>query len=321
MKKHDDDLDPEVKNFIVTGQQMPGYADGGIIDPNDSLDIPTEPQNPSIMDQFKKALSAPTAPSTPSYEDQAKDILKTSPEALLNQYKALQKPTGSSVTAGLLSGLGQGLARSGGDSGANFVNDTEKARQDKINAQMDISKLEPSMGKETFELSQKLQTQDPNSPISKSAQAANQALFQKMGFSPEQVARMPASLIEQITGHAVKEEENILKAKELGLGVTRAGIERDRVTSEVTHQREDEKNKHLEEAEAAYKNELASRGIVSKTFSTEAGNSREHERYIRDYMAKHHAQDLEGTSPSSQPKTVSQNGHTYVLNEATGKYE
>jgi hypothetical protein len=63
--------------------------------------------------------------------------------------------------------------------------------------------------------------------------------------------------------------------------------------------------------------------LFSRNSNTSAQLQQTHEARMREAqneMAKR-GYSKEGQQPSNKPKSLIQNGHTYILNESTGEYE
>lgn len=140
-------------------------------------------------------------------QGQRAQINKYSPDRQFDQEQAMLKArTGlgmglANAGATFADALMQGVARAGNPGFA-------KAQMDQANQIAgETTGAEERARKGTMEqveANQKIDTQDPNSMLSKASQQAYAPIFQKMGYSPEAVMKMPASQLNTIADLGVR---------------------------------------------------------------------------------------------------------------------
>ena len=122
--------------------------------------------------------------------------------------------------------LGQALANFGG-TGAQY----SEANQRQLENAMKIGKEynEGKLGQ--LESGMKIDTMDPNSPMSRQLQSTYSPLFEKLGYKPDAILKMPASEIKSALAMAVesggKEMENLIKRYEIeaNIGLRKGALE------------------------------------------------------------------------------------------------
>lgn len=243
VKKH------PVKQIIEREQRkVPGFAEGGAVDdPNADLRL-LEPPGAGII--APSAALAPPPPITPApapaappppaaappiptapvpapssapYESAAAKTLGMDPAALEAYLNKTMRPTAGEAVGRVGATLGDALSRAGG-SNANYLEQFNKNQQQTKENLAGIPEKVAARGKERFGLEHELETYDPNSPFSKVMQGANRELLKSMGATDADVAKLPASAINDIASHKVElkkalaeiELTGTYKAAELG---------------------------------------------------------------------------------------------------------
>ncbi len=234
-------IDPSVK----------GYADGGMItDPNQELMdlapmgtgalVPSPAAPPPMAPTPKVAATGlapvsapmppPAAPAPPAtdqtYMDRANKMLGLDPTQSASFMKLLGDKSQKAQLGAGLAGIGDAIASGGtlGKVNPGGLGKSEDLIQNKENA--GIAGMQTIRGNQekTFETSQKLQAQDPNSPLSKYAQKAYAGIGKKLGLD---LSHASAGLIGDVTGKGVDalntEYQNQLKM--MGLDLQKKQVE------------------------------------------------------------------------------------------------
>jgi len=291
-----DRIPDEIKNWVVVNQKderhpveklvdrekaagsdVPMMASGGFV-PEDPDEIdPREidalqaqaaaippaqvpmPETQAIIEP--RPVSAPAAAPV-DYGVQADKIMGSTPESRQAVFDRTQAPSIGNAIGSFGAGLGDAIARSyGHDAGANHQKTFQGIIEGRNQAYLQNEKDKVSMGKERFGISQQLEAKSPSSPLSQQLQQTYGPLLKKIGFSDEDIFKMSASNISDLTGKSVDmmkaESEAAMAAASLGLNTYKA-------KAEVEHQKkEDESSAKKERAGAA--KQLAERGVWKRT--------------------------------------------------------
>lgn len=222
--------------------QVPGYAEGGVVDPNDLLgqiapagtgtlapspapqppDQAPIPAPPPIapMAAPKAPISTGPAPTDADYMAKANKLLGLDANQTASFMKMLGDRSQKAQLGAGLAGIGDAIASGGtlGKVNPGALNKSEDIISNRENAGLTGMQTIRSNQKEAQELGDKLQARDPNSPLSKYAQKAYAAVGKKIGID---LSHASASLIADVTGKGVDalntELQNQLKLMNIDL--------------------------------------------------------------------------------------------------------
>lgn len=218
---------------------MPGYAQGGLI-PDPEADLRNFADQAPVFNPNSGLPPPPTiAPSAPqmpvqapnpinSYLDtQKQQLSKFGPEQqlalsnkLVNDRQSL--PQKGAVAIG---GIADALSRVGGGN-SNYMGSIQDQQNRLAGEQTSALEKAGNQNIAKSESQMKLDQMDPRSPLSQTLQKAWGSLLSQNGFTPEQVAQMPASAIAALTGQSVEQAkakaEAQLAAASLGLNTQKA---------------------------------------------------------------------------------------------------
>lgn len=270
------------RGYCMGGQvsgAIDGYAEGGIVDDpfkqqleagtvpglqfNPNSGLPPAPPPPQVNIQQPQMTSAGVNPVNQYLDTQKAQLNKFGPEqqlalsqSLAQQHGGLRQ-TGARTLGTLADGIMQGVARAGSGGFADRVaNDQNTQDKQQIESLSNAGKLNT----ERTEANQKLDTQDPRSPLSQSAQKAWAGVLQQTGLKPEQIANMSAANIAAITGQSV----DIVKAKaEAEMARASLGLNTQKFHSEDDARKQAVVDKEQEQKLGAAKT-LAGRGMFKK---------------------------------------------------------
>jgi hypothetical protein len=260
------DEESEELPAMCDGGMVKGYADGGEVSPDDELDRLNKnnmsdlmPQGaslagePAIQPQdapaplpaapearpaqpaavVSRETTSPTpAPTDADYMDKASKMLglDQGQQAAFMQMLAKNSQKGQ-IGAGI-AGIGDAIA-SGGTLGKvnpgalgrteDIINNNEKTGIEGMQT------LRENQGK-TVDLQQKLEAQDPNSPLSKYAQKAYGNIGKKIGID---LTHASAALISDVTGKGV---DVLAHEAELGLKQAALGLQKEQVEATIGNQ-------------------------------------------------------------------------------------
>ena len=109
------------------------------------------------------------------------------------------------VGAGI-AGIGDAIQSVGGIKGNNMQGAEEAIQRNRENTIKGVE-MQAGAGKQKYELVKEIGNDDPASMRSLTAQQANLPLLTKMGFTPEEVKKMPASLIQGVRDGSISLEK------------------------------------------------------------------------------------------------------------------
>lgn len=109
------------------------------------------------------------------------------------------------VGAGI-AGIGDAIQSVGGIKGNNMQEAEEAIQRNRENTIKGVE-MQAGAGKQKYELGKDIGGDDPTSVRSYTAQQSNLPLLSKMGFTPEEVKKMPASLIEGVRNGSITLEK------------------------------------------------------------------------------------------------------------------
>jgi hypothetical protein len=206
---------------LATGQGMPpipGLGGPPPVVPRATPPAAAPPMAPSVPAVPPAAPVAPTG-SDASYEAQANRALGgITPEAIQRLMQQVNTQTRKGQVGAGIAGIGDAIASVGGVKGEH-MKDTEAFLKNRGEQEMKVPGAMAAAGKEQYEMGQKFQEKDPNSPLSRYAQQAYGQLGDKMGLN---LRTASASLIADVTGKSVDafkaEMEAKMKGRELNLG-------------------------------------------------------------------------------------------------------
>ena len=233
-------------------------ADGGVVD--DPGDQPIfDPQ--SGMPPVAPAPVAPQAPSLPAYiANQKAQIDQYGPEqqqavtqGILSAQNGVQGRLANAGT-GLADALMQGVARAGNPG---FQQNLQNRQNSQANMRLEGLKGAREANLQNVEAGSKLDQIDPTSAVSNSKRQAYGPVLQALGYSPERLAKMPASeidntlnILQQTHGKELEaawhQVENQMKSKELGLKGQEIAQTGEKNIEEARHNAAEEQNKGQE---------------------------------------------------------------------------
>ena len=257
-KRDDEDLKAEAEEKDVpkmaAGGTVPGYDDGGnvqpidpasipaaapFIDPDTLKDLPLDAPMPAVPEAATAAPNVPQGtPPAPAATD-ADYMAKANKLMGLDssQQAGLMKLLGdnakkSQIGAGI-AGIGDAIA-SGGTLGKVNPGNLQRSEEIGQNAtKAGIEGMETIRGtqEKAFETAQKLEAQDPNSPLSKYAQKAYGSIGKKLGID---LSHASASLIADVAGKGVEElnTEYQGQLKQMGLQLQKEQVEATKANQE-----------------------------------------------------------------------------------------
>lgn len=266
-----------VEREKATGNDIPMMASGGVVpqDPDeiDPADIDALQAQaaaiPPVQAPFPKTqgiinpspVSAPAAASV-DYGAQADKIMGSTPESRQAIFDRTQAPSLGNTIASFGAGLGDAIARSyGHDSGAQHQKTLQGMIEGRNQAYLQNEKEKAAMGKERFAISQQLESKAADSPLSKQLQQTYGPLLKKIGFADEDISKMSASNIADLTGKSV----DMLKAEsEAAMAAASLGLNTYKVKSEVENQKAERESK-AEKGRTEAARQLAERGVWKRT--------------------------------------------------------
>ena len=258
-----DDLTPDTSSQIPNRTPVPAAAPEGIQPP--ILPPPAQPVQPANLAPVTNVPHGTMA--TPdltdqSYMDRANKMMGLNPDQQAAFLKMLgQKSQTSQLGAGI-AGIGDAIA-SGGTLGK--VNPGNLARsedliQDKTKQGLEGMQTIRGNQEKAFDVAQKLEAQDPKSPLSRYAQKAYGDVGKKLGID---LSHASASLIADVAGKGVEElnTEYQGQLKQMGLQ-----LQKEQVEATKQNQASGQANAKAERQADAAKT-LAGQGIVRKVLN------------------------------------------------------
>ncbi len=289
-----------------------GYAMGGVVQP-DMGDVPVPGENVS-----RETMPSPLPGIMASGRSLGAQLFgQYTPDKRNELYQTLmqQRASTPNAIATGLSSLGDAITRGYGQSRSDFLDKTQGIQKQ---ATDDALQNFDAGQKGTLAMTQAgmdLGKIDPTSNFSKLAQEAYSGPLKKLGYSDEQISKMPASQIESISQVALKygdiEAQKELKEATLKLQaiMTKANIanqkaEREQAGQKISLEREKTQREADEEASKHW--------LLHPILASQA----------KQRLAQG-AGPMVQTSMASGPHgaSVTQNGHTYNWNPETKQYE
>lgn len=267
---------PELPGVPRRHLQPKGYANGGDVSGPDFLQGLTNgsiPMAGAVQNQPAQPLAAPVAPNpmpmpqAPSSDQQASQILGGGADARAALAQKLGAPSIGGSLSLLGGGIGDAITRASGHGDSGFVNQILGQQNRRENLGLENFDKSTALGKEKFGLSQALEAKDPNSQLSKVAQQTYGALLSKSGFKPQDIAKMPASLIADLTG---KNVDQIKAESEAKMAAASLGLKNVTEQANIQHQKAEEANQTVGRQQDAAKT-LAGRSTLQKVTDTLAG--------------------------------------------------
>lgn len=263
---------------------------------------------------------------------EASDIMGgITPETISRLMASLNKQNMAGQIGAGIAGIGDAIQSVGGIKGTNM-----QAAEDQINKNRDFALKVPgemaAVGKERYGLTKELGGDEPTSLRSYTAQKANEPLLKQMGFTPEQIKAMPASLIDGIRSGAIDREKALAQIqsdydlKMAGMNIQKGQAENtaanDRMMRELQRrgldqaadkeaadEKDAEDKKRREAADA-----LAKRGINATVMDWIPGTA----GHDAAKVLKEQAAGQNSGGPLGQ--TTVRDGKIYEWSSATGKY-
>lgn len=254
----------EAGGFAIGGSGSDTLKMGGRlplqIDPRGTISPPQMPLNPSIPPTMppmapNPALPAPMPVTPPpvapvtaggpmdaSTDDQATKVMGgITPETIQRLSDALNNQTRKGQIGAGIAGIGDAIASVGGIKGEHMKN-VEDFLQKNREEGMKIPGQMAALGKEKYSLSKELGGDEPTSRRSFVAQQANLPPLTKMGFKPEEIKAMPATLIDGIRNGAITREDAIARIKEeASFKNASLGLQKEQIEATKNHQGAEER--------------------------------------------------------------------------------
>jgi hypothetical protein len=137
------------------------------------------------------------------------------PETIQKLMEGLNRQNRMGQIGAGVAGIGDAIQSVGGIKGGNM-----DAAEEMLQKNREFGLKTPGMmmeaGKNRYALSKELGGDEPTSQRSFVAQQANLPLLSKMGFKPEEIKAMPASLIDGIRGGAITREDALARIAQNG---------------------------------------------------------------------------------------------------------
>lgn len=231
--------------------------------PVHQVPVQSPPQTPS-----------PTAPPQPppqgkSSDSQVANTLGTTPQELQAYLQKVNTPTFGERVGNGLTGLGDAIIQGVGRAGPSHMQ--ENFQRNNQNTRENLSAIPGKVadfGKEKFGLTQTLDSQNPNSLYSKTNQNTFGPDLIKMGLTPQQVAKMPASLIGDLLSKKITLEEAKARIEETGVyqqGML--GIQKATLANTAQHQTAEEgltaENQKLQHPVQTFFNKVTGNGSTA----------------------------------------------------------
>lgn len=251
------------------------------IDPRGTIpNVPGVPALPNVAPQVapRPILPAPAAPpvavspspmpdsgSDAGIDDQATKIMGgITPETINRLMESLNRQGKVGQIGAGVAGIGDAIASVGGQNPGHMKNAQDLIQKNKESA-LKVPGEMAAIGKEHYGLTKELGGDDPTSKRSFVAQEANRPLLSKMGFTPQEIKKMPASLIDGIRSGAITRENALATInaeaayKTAGLDLQSKQLEQ---TKSLEQQRIDAANeKEASDVQTDAAKALASRGV------------------------------------------------------------
>jgi hypothetical protein len=174
----------------------------------------TPPQAPSPVQTPPPAVPAQPAPvpapTAQNYDQQASSVLGTNPQELKAFLEKTNQPNWRQGVGLGLTGMADALSRAG-KSNSNYEEQYgQRMQQGKENLSAIPGKV-AEMGKEQYGLSEQLQAKDPNSPYSKVVQNSERPTLKQLGWTDDQIGKVPAVAIQDAVKNNLTYEDTQAK--------------------------------------------------------------------------------------------------------------
>lgn len=254
----------------TVGEDDGDHGEGLFTSGAEEKDAPVRPPTPPAPPPQPMAPAPAASPSVPAapvandqtYMDRANKMLGLAPDQQAAFMRLLGNKTQTGQIGAGVAGIGDAIAAGGtlGKVIPNGLGRSEDLLQGKEKAGIEGMQTIRGNQEKTFDTAQKLQAQDPNSPLSRFAQKAYGSIGKKLGID---LSKAPASLIGDITGKGVDalntQYQNELKL--MGLQLQKEQLD----ATKSNQQAEREHAKEQERAEAT--KTLADQGLWHKVTS------------------------------------------------------
>jgi hypothetical protein len=260
---------------------------GSIPPPAAPLSMPPATPAPRMPAAPPAAPEAPAAPAAapsaeaPSPTDRdfthmaEREMGGVSPEQLAAMLSRAYKPSGGELAGLGVAGIGDAIASIGGRT-PGAAKDVQEMMNKRRDAQMQLPEQMSKLGQQRYELSRKLQADNPNSPLSKSAQRTYDGDLRSLGFTPEEIANMNFTNIGEATKTGADigkiKAEMKMKAVELGLKGKELGLKGQEIAETGRHDLAEEGAKG-EELTAKAQEETAKHPLLHPFNAMRASNA------------------------------------------------
>lgn len=311
-----------VKGLPVAGAPGPSYA---VLPPQAPVapsappapvQPPPIPGKPPPMALPGVGGASPSSSASPALDpgsqgEAAKILGGVTPEMLQNLYAKYAKPTtGQQVSEGI-AGLGDAIASVGERKPGALQTAREEVAGGRDRA-LALPEKMAAAGKERFGLAKELQTDNPNSPLSKAAQRTYAPDLKTLGFTDAEISQMPLSLISDATKQGADIGRIRMEMKMKGLELGLKGQELQETGRHNAAEEGIETGRTGEQAAA----DIAKGSVLSPV----SGPTSEQNQAAVAKLSK--TAGLGGGAGAAGPygTTTVRNGKTYIWSPTTNKY-
>lgn len=263
-----------LREAMMESMSMPakGYAMGGVVTPDDMGQIPMPnekvPQGtaPNPIQGILAQAQGLGAQMSGQYTPQMRNQLYS---AMLERQNSV--PQGIGVG---LASVGDAIARGYGQSNSDFLNNTLKSQKDTTTEGLGAFDTSAKMNMQQTNAGLELGRMDPTSDISRLHQEAYSEALKKLGYTPDAIAKMPASQIEMLAQVGLKradiESQNELKKATIEL---QAMMGNANIKNEIARRRLDAANAYGKRGIVKKLTDAISESPETKVLREEMGNS------------------------------------------------
>ena len=227
--------------------------------PTDEGPGPNEPPAPAPVSAPAQPAPMAPAPTDATYMDRANKLLGLGPDQQAGLMKVLGDRTQTGQIGAGIAGIGDAIASGGtlGKVNPGGLGKSEEMLQNKTKEGIEGMQTIRGNQEKSQELADKLQSRDPNSPLSKYAQKTYGQLGKKIGLD---LSHAPASLIADVTGKGVEALNTEFNGQLKTMGVQLQGEQVDATKSNQKAERQEAETARQTDAAKT----LASQGLVRK---------------------------------------------------------